>query len=178
MGTAKAIVGGAAISNAIPGERKGGRAPGQINKRSRNLMERIEREFPGYDPVVAMVTMSKDESLDAQIRLAATVAAAPYLQPKLKPMEPPMEVDNLLPAEGDLTQWSQAEILRVALRARISGDNAAAIAAHRLLADMHGTLKGGAGERFPDLLEMTPEEQEEEILRAAEEIKAKRKAGK
>lgn len=167
---------GYASNGSAPGERRGGRAKGQINRISRELMERVQQEYPGYDPIMMMVRISQDEDADVTTRLAACNAAAPYLRPKLKPIEAMVEVDEMLPQGQDLAQWSEEEILRVALRARISGDNAAAIAAHRLLADMHGTLKGGLDAKRGDLIDMTPEEQEEEILAAAEEIRRKRLA--
>ena len=165
-----------AAAGSAPAERRGGRAKGQINRISNALIERVEREYPGYDPIMALVAMSRDESLDASLRISATVAAAPYLRPKLRPIEIVPDIDEMVPT-GSLADWSEGELLRVAVRARITGDNSAAVAAHRLLADMHGSLKGERGKMLEndDMDNLTPEQQEDAILEAAREIEAKRK---
>lgn len=81
-----------------------------------------------------------------------------------------------LPARGETVEaWSEREVMRLAVVGRLAGDVSGAIAAHRLLADMHGSLRGGYRERrSQDLIDMTPEEEDEAILEAAEMIKAKR----
>jgi hypothetical protein len=87
-----------------------------------------------------------------------------------------------LPARGETVEaWSEREVMRLAVIGRLAGDISGAIAAHRLLADMHGSLRGGYRERRSsdqDILDMTPEEQENTILEAADEIKARRKEAK
>jgi hypothetical protein len=75
--------------------------------------------------------------------------------------------------------WSEREVMRLAVVGRLARDIAGAIAAHRLLADMHGSLRGGYRERRgQDLFEMTPEEEEAAILEAADEIRRRRKEAK
>jgi hypothetical protein len=84
-----------------------------------------------------------------------------------------------LPAKHETVEaWSEREVMRLAAIGRLAGDTSGAIAAHRLLADMHGSLRGGYRERRSsdqDILDMTPEEQEKAILEAAEEIRKRRK---
>jgi hypothetical protein len=80
-----------------------------------------------------------------------------------------------MPAKGETVEaWSEREVMRLAVVGRLAGDTSGAVAAHRLLADMHGSLRGGYRKRRgQDIVDMTPEGEEEEILPAAEEIKAK-----
>ena len=82
-----------------------------------------------------------------------------------------------LPAKGEpMDRWTERELMRLAARGRLTGDISGAVAAHRLLANMHGSLRGGYGEqRGQDLFDMTPEEEEEAILQEAEVIKEKRR---
>ena len=74
--------------------------------------------------------------------------------------------ETALPAKGEpVDRWTERELMRLAVRGRLTGDISGAIAAHRLLADMHGNLRGGYRERRgQDLIDMTPEEEEEAIL--------------
>ena len=85
-----------------------------------------------------------------------------------------------LPAKSEAVEaWSEREVMRLAVVGRLAGDVSGAIAAHRLLADMHGSLRGGYGERRgQDLIDMTPEEEDQAILDEAERIKARRKEAK
>ena len=85
-----------------------------------------------------------------------------------------------LPAKGEVVEaWSEREVMRLAVVGRLAGDVSGSIAAHRLLADMYGSLRGGYRERRgQDLIDMTPEEEEEAILKAADEIRQLRKEAK
>lgn len=73
---------------AAPGERRGGRAKGTVNKDKRALLDKIQAEFPGYDPVMAMVKIARDEeNVDLGMRFAAHKEVAQYVTPKLKAID-------------------------------------------------------------------------------------------
>jgi len=47
------------------GRKTGGRQKGVCNKRTHELIERIESEFPGYHPVMAMAEVANQDSFEA-----------------------------------------------------------------------------------------------------------------
>jgi hypothetical protein len=79
----------------------------------------------------------------------------------------------LLPASHSDPEWCVREVARLAVQARLVGDIAGAVAAHRLLADVLGSTRGGyAAKHRDEPLDET--EAEAVILEAAESIRAKR----
>lgn len=82
-------------------------------------------------------------------------------------------VDALLPVRPADADWSVREVARLAVQARLAGDVAGAVAAHRLLADVLGSTRGGYAARHGDEA-LDEAEAETVILEAAESIHAKR----
>jgi hypothetical protein len=82
-------------------------------------------------------------------------------------------INPLLPASHSEAQWSVREVTRLAIQARLAGDIAGAVAAHRLLADVLGSTRGGYAAKHPDE-PLDEAEAEAAILEAAESIRAKR----
>ena len=82
-------------------------------------------------------------------------------------------VDALLPVRPADADWSVREVARLAVQARLAGDLAGAVAAHRLLADVLGSTRGGYAATHADEA-IDDAEAEALILEAAESIRAKR----
>jgi hypothetical protein len=82
-------------------------------------------------------------------------------------------IDQLLPASHAEADWSVREVARLAVQARLAGDIAAAVAAHRLLADVLGSTRGGYAARHGDEA-IDEAEAEAAILQAADIIRARR----
>jgi hypothetical protein len=82
-------------------------------------------------------------------------------------------IDALLPVCPADAEWSVGEVVRLAVQARLAGDITGAVAAHRLLADVLGSARGGYAARH---VEEAIDEAEAEalILEAAMSIRAKR----
>jgi hypothetical protein len=82
-------------------------------------------------------------------------------------------IDALLPVRPADSDWSVREVVRLAVQARLAGDIAGAVAAHRLLADVLGSTRGGYAARQGE--EAIDEAQAEAaILQAADIIRARR----
>lgn len=69
-----------------PGERRGGRKKGVPNKRTAELVARVESS--GLTPLDYLLQVMRDESLDRATRVDAAKAAAPYVNPRLQPIDP------------------------------------------------------------------------------------------
>jgi hypothetical protein len=82
-------------------------------------------------------------------------------------------IDPLLPASHSEADWSVREVARLAVQARLAGDVSGAVAAHRLLADVLGSTRGGYAAKHRDV-PLDEAEAEAAILEAAESIRAKR----
>ena len=82
-------------------------------------------------------------------------------------------IDALLPVHPADADWSVREVVRLAVQARLAGDIAGAVAAHRLLADVLGSTRGGYAARHADEV-IDEAEAEALILEAAESIRARR----
>lgn len=81
-------------------------------------------------------------------------------------------IDALLPIPHGEADWSVREVVRLAVQARLAGDIAGAVAAHRLLADVLGSTRGGYAARQGDEV-IGEAEAESLILEAAETIRAR-----
>ena len=67
-----------------PGERRGGRRKGSLNKRKTLYLEaRKACEAAGFDPFEQLVVLAKGKNYPADIRLRASKELAEYLGPKL-----------------------------------------------------------------------------------------------
>lgn len=70
-----------------PGERRGGRPKGAVNKDKRPLLEMLAAKFPDYHPVLAMAEIANDENNELKLRFDASKEVAQYVTPKLKSVE-------------------------------------------------------------------------------------------
>ena len=77
--------------------RLGGRQKGTPNKRTQALLDLIDSECPGYDPVVAMAKIANDPSQDETLRVQCHKEVAQYIHAKRKAIE--VEADVNLDAE-------------------------------------------------------------------------------
>ena len=68
------------------GFKSGGRARGTPNRNRQALKEKIEAHRPGYDPLIALVEIATDESVDLTMRINCHKIVAGYLHPKPKPV--------------------------------------------------------------------------------------------
>jgi len=62
--------------------------------RTEELANKIKKEYPDYDPVLAMVAIAVNAENDAGIRLAANKEVASYVRPKLKAIAISVEEQN------------------------------------------------------------------------------------
>ena len=95
-----------ATHGAAPGERRGGRKKGALNRDRKALVDRIQAVCPGYDPVVAMAVIACNEEIDLSIRMTAHKEVAQYVAPKLKAIEHSSDPEN--PPRIVVT-WSNGE---------------------------------------------------------------------
>lgn len=58
------------------------------------LMDLLQDEFPGYDPVVSMAYIAHDERYPIDLRFAAHKEVARYVRPQLKAMEISGQLEN------------------------------------------------------------------------------------
>jgi hypothetical protein len=65
----------------LPGERRGGREKGTLNKRTQEQIAAVVSS--GISPLEYLVGVMRDESVDPAIRLDAAAKAAPYVHPRL-----------------------------------------------------------------------------------------------
>lgn len=64
-----------------------GRKKGVPNKNKQALWARLDREFPGWNPVVQMAEAANNPELTFEQRISAAKEAAKYLVPQLKAVE-------------------------------------------------------------------------------------------
>ena len=69
------------------GFKTGGRAKGTPNRDKQVLRERLSSSYPEYDPILAMVEMANDESLEPSMRLDCHKTVANYIHPKMRSIE-------------------------------------------------------------------------------------------
>jgi hypothetical protein len=73
-------------SGSLPGERRGGRAKGALNKKTVEQIKAIEAG--GLMPLDFMLQVLRDPSLEYDIRLDAAGRAAPYCHARVAAKEP------------------------------------------------------------------------------------------
>lgn len=64
-----------------------GRTTELLNQRQMTAIEKVAQQFPDWSPLLHFATIANDETLDPSIRLEAAKAAAPFVHPRLKPVE-------------------------------------------------------------------------------------------
>ena len=64
-----------------------GRKPGTPNKITTDLLQAIQNKYPGFNPVVAMVDIYHDESLEMPLRLQALKEATKYTHQQRKAID-------------------------------------------------------------------------------------------
>ena len=69
------------------GFKTGGRAKGTPNRDKQVLRDRLSSSYPEYDPILAMVEMANDESLEPSMRLDCHKTIANYIHPKMRSIE-------------------------------------------------------------------------------------------
>lgn len=70
------------------GARQGaGRKKNVPNKDKRELVDRLNKKFPNWDPVMAMAEMANDKKNGIDLRFAASKEVAQYIHPKRKAIE-------------------------------------------------------------------------------------------
>lgn len=78
-----------------------GRKPGSANKKSQEIAAKLMAE--GLTPLEYMLRVMRDEAEERAVRMDAAKAAAPYVHPKLAPVEPDKgKTDDLATAIHDL----------------------------------------------------------------------------
>jgi len=60
---------------------------GSPNKNKKALIKLLEDKYPGYEPILEMVSIAVDDSNDIRIRFDANKEVAQYIYPKLKAIE-------------------------------------------------------------------------------------------
>lgn len=81
------------------GKREGaGRPKGALGGRAREQIEAVAERWPDWSPLEHFAAVANDETLDADIRLDAAKAAAPFIHAKLKPVV--ADVDELIEIEA------------------------------------------------------------------------------
>lgn len=96
------------------GKRKGaGRPKGSLSKRSIEAIEAVAERWPDWSPLNHFAEVANDKELDAEIRLDAAKAAAPYIHPKPKGVE--LDPDALVDLEGRIAAarlTAQAQVMK------------------------------------------------------------------
>lgn len=69
------------------GFKAGGRQKGTPNKRTANLKELIEENYSGFDPIIEMITISKQEKVPLDVKVSIYKSIAEYIYPKRKAIE-------------------------------------------------------------------------------------------
>ena len=75
------------------GFKTGGRTKGTPNRDKQALRERLSSLYPDYDPILAMVAMANDDSLEPSMRLDCHKTIANYIHPKMRTIEYIIEDD-------------------------------------------------------------------------------------
>ncbi|MDB2410538.1 hypothetical protein N9W57_07955 [Pseudomonadales bacterium] len=69
------------------GFKTGGRIKGTPNRDKQALRERLSSLYPDYDPILAMVEMANDNTLEPSMRLDCHKTIANYIHPKMRSIE-------------------------------------------------------------------------------------------
>jgi hypothetical protein len=69
----------------LPGERRGGRAPGTPNRATAEVADRLATL--GFDPIAAMVAIATDPAADLTLRGRMASELAAYIHPKRRAID-------------------------------------------------------------------------------------------
>ena len=69
------------------GYKTGGRQKGTPNKNRTALLAKLDDSFPNYDPLLALVELAQDGSVDLSVRLDCHKTLANYLYPKMRSVD-------------------------------------------------------------------------------------------
>ena len=78
----------------MQGQKTGGREKNTPNKRTQNLLELIEVNHKGFNPVLELIEISKSANIDVDLRVSILKDLTPYLYPKRKAIELELENEN------------------------------------------------------------------------------------
>lgn len=87
---------------ASKGERRGGREKGTPNKDKKALQDKIQAEYPGYDPVLSMVAISQSPDTPLDMKITCHKEVAKYIHAQRKAVEianevelPPIKIEGI-----------------------------------------------------------------------------------
>ena len=69
------------------GQKTGGRKKGTANIKTQKLLELIEKNHKGFNPVLELIEISKKENTSLDLRVNILKELIPYLYPKRKAIE-------------------------------------------------------------------------------------------
>ena len=99
-----------------PGERRGGRQKGTLNKRTVEMLAEIEAG--GEMPLAYMLRVMRDESVPMAGRMEAAARAAPYCHAKLANVELTAAVQVEQPIDFSMLDTEERQQLRAMLERR------------------------------------------------------------
>ena len=99
-----------------PGERRGGRRKGTLNKRTAEMLSEIEAG--GEMPLAYMLRVMRDESVPMAGRMEAAARAAPYCHAKLSNVELTAAVQVEQPIDFSMLDAEERQQLRAMLERR------------------------------------------------------------
>jgi len=99
-----------------PGERRGGRQKGTLNKRTAEMLAEIEAG--GEMPLAFMLRVMRDESVPMAGRMEAAARAAPYCHAKLANVELTAAVQVEQPIDFSMLDAEERQQLRAMLERR------------------------------------------------------------
>ena len=76
----------------LPGERRGGRAPGTPNRATAEVSDRLAAL--GFDPIAAMVAIATDPAADLTLRGRMASELAAYVYPKRRAIDLTAETES------------------------------------------------------------------------------------
>ena len=69
------------------GKKTGGRTKGTPNANKQELVDLLDKTYPGYNPVIQMASIAQDESVEMVHRVQCAKEIAGYIFPKRKSIE-------------------------------------------------------------------------------------------
>lgn len=75
------------------GFKAGGRTKGTPNKKTANLKELIEEKYQGFDPIIELIAISRQENLSVDLKVNVLKSVAEYVYPKRKAIEAAIETE-------------------------------------------------------------------------------------
>ena len=99
-----------------PGERRGGRQKGTLNKRTAEMLAEIEAG--GETPLAFMLRVMRDESVPMAVRMEAATRAAPYCHAKLANVALTAAVQVEQPIDFSMLDVEERQQLRAMLERR------------------------------------------------------------